>query len=102
RRPDADRARFVSEIGTIVTQHSGATAGELRIGRLVLAAARMAAECGFVVPSSLTLLGKTLLNLDQVGRTLDPTFEPDAAIRRNAAEMLRQRMLKGASPGNVL
>ena len=102
RRPDADRARFVSEIGTMVTQHSGATAGELRIGRLVLAAARMAAECGFVVPSSLTLLGKTLLNLDQVGRTLDPTFEPDAAIRRNAAEMLRQRMLKGASPGNVL
>ena len=102
RRPDSDRKRFVSEIATMVTQHGGATAGELRIGRLVLAAARMAAECGFVVPSSLTLLGKTLLNLDQVGRTLDPGFEPDAAIRRNAAEMLRQRMLKGASPGNVL
>src|SRR5690606_2178128 len=29
-------------------------------------------------------------------------FEPDAAIRRNAAELLHQRMLKGASPGNVL
>ena len=37
------------------------------------------------------MLGKTLLNLDQVGRTLDPDFDPNAAIRRNAAELTRQR-----------
>ena len=102
RRGDSDRRGFISGIGAMVTRHGGAAAGELQIGRLVLAAARLAGDCGFVVPPSLTLLGKTLLNLEQVGRTLDPDFEPDAAIRRNAAEMLRQRMLKGASPGNVL
>ena len=102
RRGEVDRRSFTSGIGAMVTEHGSATAGELQIGRLVLAAARLAADCGYVVPSSLTMLGKTLLNLDQVGRTLDPGFEPDAAIRRNAAEMLRQRMLKGASPGNVL
>lgn len=102
RRPDADRRRFEEEITELVMQHGSATAGRLQVGRVMIGGARMAAECGFTVPPSLTLLGKTLLNLDQVGRTLDPGFEPEAAIRRNAAELLRQRMLKGASPGNLL
>ena len=102
RRPDADRRRFEAGISEMVMQHGSSSAGNLRMGRLIIAAARLAAECGYVVPPSMTLLGKTLLNLDQVGRTLDPGFEPDAAIRRNAAELLRQRMLKGASPGNIL
>lgn len=102
RRPHADRRRFEAGITGIVMQQGSASAGQLQVGRVMLAGARLAAECGYIVPSSLTLLGKTLLNLDQVGRTLDPDFEPDAAIRRNAAELLHQRMLKGASPGNVL
>jgi ubiquinone biosynthesis protein len=102
RRPEADRRRFETEITEMVMRHGSSSAGKLQIGRVMIAGARLAGECGFIVPPSLTLLGKTLLNLDQVGRTLDPGFEPDAAIRRNAAELLRQRMLKGASPGNLL
>lgn len=47
------------------------------------------------------MLGKTLLNLDQVGRALAPQFDPNAAIRRNAAEILRQRVVKSLSPGNL-
>jgi len=47
------------------------------------------------------MLGKTLLNLDQVGRTLAPRFDPNASIRRNAAEILRQRVIKTLSPGNL-
>ena len=47
------------------------------------------------------MLGKTLLNLDQVGRTLDPDFDPNAAIRRNAAELMRRAVRKSLSPGNL-
>jgi hypothetical protein len=45
------------------------------------------------------LLGKTLLQLDQVGRTLDPHFNPNAAVRRNVAEILNQRLSKSFTPG---
>jgi predicted unusual protein kinase regulating ubiquinone biosynthesis (AarF/ABC1/UbiB family) len=86
----------------MVMQQGDLSAANLQIGRLMLVGARSAAESGLLVPPQLTLLGKTLLNLDQVGRTLDPHFEPNAAIRRSAAELLRERMLKGASPGNIL
>lgn len=102
KRPQSDRRRFEAELSEMVMQHGSSDASKLRIGRLMIAGGRLAAECGFVVPPALTLLGKTLLNLDQVGRTLDPQFEPDAAIRRSATELLRQRMLKGASPANLL
>ena len=43
-----------------------------------------ARQNGLWVPSEMTLLGKTLLQLDEVGRILDPTFDPNASIRRNA------------------
>ena len=42
-------------------------------------------------PAELTMLGKTLLNLDQIGEALDPKFDPNASIRRNAAEIMRAR-----------
>jgi predicted unusual protein kinase regulating ubiquinone biosynthesis (AarF/ABC1/UbiB family) len=47
------------------------------------------------------MLGKTLLHLDEVGRTLDPSFDPNASIRRNSSELLKQRMLQSVSPGNL-
>jgi predicted unusual protein kinase regulating ubiquinone biosynthesis (AarF/ABC1/UbiB family) len=59
------------------------------------------AENGIRVPSELTMLGKTLLNLDQVGRALEPEFDPNASIRRNAAKILQQRLVKSLSPGNL-
>src|SRR5205823_1504171 len=61
----------------------------------------IAGECGAVGPAELALLGKTLLNLDAVGRTLDPEFNPNSAINRNAAEIMRQRITKSLSPSNI-
>lgn len=48
------------------------------------------------------MLGKTLLNLDLVGRTLDPGFDPNESIRRNAAEVMRAKTLKSLSPSNLM
>jgi ubiquinone biosynthesis protein len=96
-----DEAKFQSRVGDLVSRYHKAAAGQLQIGRVMLEVARGAAEAGLRVQPQLTTLGKTLLNLDQVGRTLDPDFEPNAAIRRHAADLMRRRMLKNASPGNA-
>jgi ubiquinone biosynthesis protein len=101
RRSDFDAEAFRREITHQVVQHHNVSAENLRIGRVVIELTRASAENGLRVPSQLTLLGKTLLNLDQVGRTLDPGFEPNAAIRRHAAALMQQRALKNASPANV-
>jgi ubiquinone biosynthesis protein len=100
-RREFDKAEFVRRISEIVGQQKTATVEQMQVGRLVLEVTRCAADCGIRVPPELTMLGKTLLNLDQVGRALAPQFDPNASIRRNAAEILRQRVLKTLSPGNL-
>ena len=92
---------FRRKISEIVAVQKTATVAQMEVGRLVLEVTQMAAESGIRVPPELTMLGKTLLNLDQVGRTLAPEFDPNASIRRNAAQILQQRLVKSLSPGNL-
>jgi ubiquinone biosynthesis protein len=100
-QPLFDEKGLRRDVSDLVSQIVGATVGQMQIGRVVLMLARMSGERGIRVDPALTMLGKTLLNLDQVGRALDPEFDPNAAIRRNAAELMRQRMRKSLSPGNL-
>src|SRR6185369_6199383 len=50
----------------------------------------------------LTLLGKTLLQLDEVGKILDSDFDPNGAIRRYAPEIMSRRMRKTSTRGSLL
>jgi ubiquinone biosynthesis protein len=102
RTASFDPAGFRSEIGRLVLDFHTATAENLQIGRLVMDLTRTASAHGLIIPQQLTMLGKTLLNLDEVGRTLDPGFQPNLAIQRHAADLMRRRTLKSASPANLL
>lgn len=72
---------------------------ELQAGRQLTRLMQATTGCGLRLPSELGLLGKTLLSLDRVGHALDPDFDPNAAIRKHAAETLRKRLLHSLSPG---
>jgi len=74
---------------------------QLNVGRSLLDVSTIARDNGLIVPSELALLGKTLLQLDEVGRILDPAFDPNASIRRNVSELMTQRMRKDLTKGNI-
>jgi predicted unusual protein kinase regulating ubiquinone biosynthesis (AarF/ABC1/UbiB family) len=101
RKENFDQTEFTRRISDIVLMQQGATVDQMQVGRLVLEVTQVAAENNIRVPQELTLLGKTLLNLDQVGRAIEPDFDPNASIRRNAAQILEQRLMKSLSPGNL-
>jgi predicted unusual protein kinase regulating ubiquinone biosynthesis (AarF/ABC1/UbiB family) len=96
-----DEKQFSARIAEIVGKQQGATVEQMQVGRLVLEVTQASAESGIRVPSELTMLGKTLLNLDQVGRAIEPNFDPNASIRRNAAQIMQQRLMKSLSAGNL-
>jgi predicted unusual protein kinase regulating ubiquinone biosynthesis (AarF/ABC1/UbiB family) len=96
-----DPAGYSRRVEDLVARHHGTRVEDLEVGTIVMEIAQIAGSAGVRVPSELTMLGKTLLNLDAVGRALAPQFDPDAAIRRHAAELLARRMRKEFSPGNV-
>ncbi|HYE77889.1 MAG TPA: AarF/UbiB family protein, partial [bacterium] len=101
-REGFDRATFVEITSELVGRFQGATAENVEVGRIMLEVFRAAAETGVRLPVEMAMLGRALLALDQVGRTLDPQFDPNASIRRNVAELMQRRMLKSLSPGRVV
>ncbi|HET7231161.1 MAG TPA: AarF/ABC1/UbiB kinase family protein [Longimicrobium sp.] len=97
-KPDFDRAEFTRTTSELVALFQGATAENVQVGRIMLEVFRSAAQNGIRLPAELAMLGRALLALDQVGRTLDPQFDPNASIRRNVAGLMQRRMLKSLSP----
>ena len=102
RRDDFDEPQIRRAIMDLVAKYHQASLRDLNVGRVMLEMSHSSAEHGLKMSPELAMLGKTLLNLDEIGRTLAPEFDVNAAIRRNAMALMRRRMLKAASPGNVL
>jgi len=92
---------FARHINELVTRYQRATIREIEVGRVVLEVFRIAGDNGVRFPTELAMLGKSLLNLDNIGRTLDPTFNPNAAIRAHASELLRRKIRKSLSVVNL-
>jgi ubiquinone biosynthesis protein len=97
---DFDPTAFKKRIAQLIVDRQGQPLHQVNVGSTLLQMSRFAAELGLYVPSDLTLLGKTLLQLDDVGKILQPEFDPDEAIRRNAAEILSKQLEKDSSPSN--
>jgi predicted unusual protein kinase regulating ubiquinone biosynthesis (AarF/ABC1/UbiB family) len=99
---DDDPARFRRRMGLLVAQQQGRGLKHINVGQTLLDVTRVAADCNLFVPSELTLLAKTLLQLDEIGKVLDPEFDPNAAVRRHAAALTSTRMKRDASEGSLL
>jgi predicted unusual protein kinase regulating ubiquinone biosynthesis (AarF/ABC1/UbiB family) len=97
-----DAEGYKRRISQLVTANRTVTVGQLQAGAVVGELARAAADCGLRPPPEMTMIGKALLNLDQVARTLDPDFDPNEAIRRHTADIAQQRLLASASPASLL
>ena len=89
---DFDEHRFVRGASDLVVRNHDLGVGELDAGGLVMQLQRLSGETGLRLPPELALLGKALLNLDQVARSLDPEFSPSDAIQRHASAIMQSRM----------
>jgi ubiquinone biosynthesis protein len=99
---ESDPAEFRRLMGAIVAAQQGRGLKNANVGMTLIDVTRAAADCGLFVPSELTLLAKTLLQLDEIGKVLDPEFDPNAAIRRHATALTTKRMKREATEGSLL
>jgi len=93
---------FTQAIAQLVSLHENATAQQVQIGRVLLEMMRISGEHGVRQPAAFGLLGKTLLNLDQVSLIFDRDFDVNDAIQRNVSDIMRRRMLEQANPVKAL
>jgi predicted unusual protein kinase regulating ubiquinone biosynthesis (AarF/ABC1/UbiB family) len=101
RLDEFDEREYVRVVSQLVAQHQHSTVAQIDTGQIVLEITRSAGTAGLRLPAELTLLGKTLLNLDIVARTLAPDFNPNEIIQRNVSEVMRHRLTRTLSPGNL-
>ncbi|HEX2168142.1 MAG TPA: AarF/UbiB family protein [Longimicrobiales bacterium] len=102
RLEDFNRQKYTRAISNLVAMHRDSTMDDMDIGRVVVEITRISGENGARQPVELTMLGKTLLNLDRVATTLAPEFNVNEAIRRKAGSLMQRRMLRQMSPTQAL
>ncbi|MGN6610136.1 MAG: ABC1 kinase family protein [Angustibacter sp.] len=98
--PGFDELAFERAVTDVVVRATETSIADLDSGALVLELSRQSAQAGLQLAPELSMLGKALLSLDQVARTLDPDFRPQEALERHSAEAMRAGMKM--SPASVM
>ena len=97
----ADRARFLRETSELVLASGDHVIREVQVGKLLMDLIQISGRCGVRPAHELTIIGKTLLNLDEITRILDPDFDLTDHVRRYAEEVTRRHMLRRMTPGRI-
>ena len=101
RQEHFDEQAMQRAVATMVSRYQGVALKQLNVGRVMLEIMRTGGSHGLKMAPELALLGKALLNLDEIGRVLDPEFDVNASLRRNANTLMQQRLWKTATPANI-
>jgi predicted unusual protein kinase regulating ubiquinone biosynthesis (AarF/ABC1/UbiB family) len=99
---DFDQAGLDADVSDMVLRLQHSAVADVQTGKVLGEIARAALDHGLRPPAELTLVGKAMLNLDEIARRLDAGFKPEDAINAHAASLMRHRMLKAASPARLL
>ena len=99
--PGCDTLEFSRQVSKLVARRHDQDLQDMNVGKSLLDLSNLARESGLFVPSDLTVLGKALLQLDELGRLLAPEFDPTASIRRNVESLMGERMKRDMAKGSV-
>jgi predicted unusual protein kinase regulating ubiquinone biosynthesis (AarF/ABC1/UbiB family) len=101
KRKGAEVGEFRRQVSKLVARQRDQNLDDLNVGQALLDLSGLARTSGLIVPSELTVLGKALMQLDEVGRRLDPDFNPSASIRRHVDDLMSEQMKRNLATGNV-
>ncbi|GAA4321286.1 AarF/UbiB family protein [Pontixanthobacter gangjinensis] len=97
---DSQKKQFAKTVSDVIMESENSRAKDLQTGRILIQLNRLAVTTHIKLPVEINILGKILLNLDQIVAMLDPEFDLRAAIQRNVHEIMRKKMLEELKPEN--
>ena len=98
---DTKIRNFRKNINRLVLESTSTAAEDMETGRIVLQMNRIAANEGIKIPVELNILGKILLNLDQIVAVLTPKYNLQQAIGKFMERMVNQRIKNELKPENM-
>jgi ubiquinone biosynthesis protein len=98
---DFDRRAFTQDVCALVSRYHDMSGGRMALGTALLDLTRVATLHRTPVPTTMTLLGKTMLNLDGTIRVLSPALDPIELIREYMEEVMEARVAGQTSAGRM-
>lgn len=92
---------FRKNINRLVMNSTSTNAEDMETGRVLIQMNRTAANEGVKLDVKLNILGKILLNMDQIVAVLTPQYDFQAAIRKFMERMVNQKMKRELQPENM-
>jgi predicted unusual protein kinase regulating ubiquinone biosynthesis (AarF/ABC1/UbiB family) len=96
--PGFERSTYVSAVASLMARNYDLAVGEMQAGKVLYELINISYQNSLRLPAELTLLAKTMFNLDGVTRAIDPTFSPIPTIRRYGNEMAEERAKRDLNP----
>ena len=96
-----DRRAFTQDVCALVSRYHDMSGGRMALGSALLDLTRLAYTHRMPVPSTMTLLGKAMLNLDGTVRVLSPELDPVQLIRDYMLDVMKERGLAQLAAGRV-
>lgn len=88
--PSSDRNALTREVGRLLSKYSDITFGQIKLEEIVVELFNLGMKYKIKLPGEFTLMDKTLITLEGLGRHLDPSFDLVGSAEP-AARMLFQR-----------
>lgn len=93
---------FRRHINTMVMDSRNSTAKDMQTGRLLIQMNRSAAQNGLHLPVEINILGKVLLNMDQIIAALAPDYDLRLAVRRHVTQLLQKKLRQDLKPEEIV
>ncbi|MFO7721294.1 MAG: AarF/UbiB family protein [Gillisia sp.] len=97
----SDVKNFRKTVSNLVMDSKDQTAKDMQTGRLLIQMNRVAADNGIHIAVEVNILGKILLNMDQIIAVLEPEFDLREAVKTHAHKLMRAKMYKELKPENL-
>ncbi|AVR46870.1 ABC transporter [Christiangramia fulva] len=96
----SDKHKFTKTVTQVIMESKDSRAKDLETGRILIQLNRLAVNTHIKLPVEINILGKILLNLDQIIAMLDPDYDLRMAIHDNVTGIMRKKMLSELKPEN--
>lgn len=99
---DVDLPLFRKNIARKIQESENQIAKDLKTGRTLIEINQMAAKQNIHIPVNLNVLGKILLNMDQIVATLTPEYDMQKTVKEYVKYLMQKKVKDNIKPGNLM
>ncbi len=92
---------FKKSLSRMVKDEHGRSVERIKAGTILFEVCKIASSAGLYFPPELSSIARTLMYLEELGSILDPSFDPNEAVRDQSIKLLKDNFKSDLSLSDV-